>query len=94
MSDYISREAAIGHYRVTDPAGTFAYCASIIDFLENLPAADVRDNVRGEWIIHEDWLEDGLCGFECSICGMCMDWDSDFCPRCGAKMERVDRYHA
>ena len=39
MNDLISRQAAIEHFRCTDPAGTFAYCDSIIDFLENLPSA-------------------------------------------------------
>jgi hypothetical protein len=42
MDDYISREAVLEHYRVTDPAGTFAYCSSILDFVSNIPAADVR----------------------------------------------------
>ena len=82
--DYISREAVLEHYRVTDPAGTFAYCNSILDFVSNLPAADVKPAVRGKWI------DDGSGCVVCSECGEEHEWDSfraNFCDNCGARME-------
>ena len=44
MDDSISREAALGHYRVTDPAGTFVHCSSILKFIESLPSAQPERN--------------------------------------------------
>ena len=47
-----------------------------------LPAADVRENVHGEWI-HYAWSD------ECSICGYDTgkyEMGSKFCPNCGADM--------
>jgi hypothetical protein len=86
MSDYISRESVLEHYRVTDPAGTFAYCDSILDFVSNLPAADVKPVVRGKWK-----LLDGGKG-QCQECQSVFKdvWDYDksdsFCRGCGADM--------
>ena len=47
VEDCISRQAAIEHYRVTDPAGTFAYCDSIIEFLESLPSVEPHYDLDG-----------------------------------------------
>ncbi len=40
----------------------------------------------GWWIIHKDWLDEGLCGYECPNCGRCYDYAMNFCGFCGAKM--------
>ena len=57
--------------------------------------ANVRENVKGEWIKRIDHLDYGLIefeGFECSLCGVKI-WKDDyenvefkFCPNCGADM--------
>ena len=67
----------------------------VIDTLKELPSADVRENVEGEWI--DDDMAIGLV-----ICSKCRNkgyknrnrwWRSyaedtfKFCPNCGAKME-------
>lgn len=95
MSDCISREAVLEHYRVTDPAGTFAYCDSILDFVSNLPAADVRPVVRGKWIEHGRYRPP-----TCSNCGSgaLLNYESDyhksdFCPHCGADMREKGEAH-
>lgn len=61
----------------------------------NVPTADVRENVRGEWIAHElggHHHKTILWGHDCSICG---HWivvgeekikEYNFCPNCGADM--------
>ena len=41
---------------------------------------------HGEWIYHEDWKNEGGCGYECSCCGRTYDYDMNFCGYCGADM--------
>lgn len=57
--------------------------------LDCVPTADVRENVRGEWIP----VTNGRGGFECSKCHDYApsyqngdDYLSHFCPNCGADM--------
>ena len=72
-------------------------CKAIRDYVEKLPSADVRENVRGEWIhkyTHES-LHDRI-GIWCSVCGKdamqdgdgyyIEDCETDFCPHCGCSM--------
>lgn len=60
-----------------------------IKMVELEPSADVRENVRGEWIP----VTNGRGGFECSKCHDYApsyqngdDYLSHFCPNCGAEM--------
>lgn len=55
------------------------------------PAADVRENVKGEWIYNQTAKHDAY--WQCSICGN--KWadsiyfnvgTTNFCPHCGADM--------
>lgn len=94
MAEYIDKEAVLEHYRVTDPAGTFAYCDSILDFVESIPAANVRPVVRGEWLKGRgEWSN---YEYTCSVCGCDLYRHKtyhgevklmNFCPHCGADME-------
>lgn len=69
------------------------------EIIDDIPTADVRENVRGEWIKRIDHLDYGLIefeGFECSLCGVKI-WKDDyeniefkFCPNCGAKMKNEE----
>ena len=56
-----------------------------ISELINAPTADVRENVRGEWIEQED---DYYHYWECSECGFGVGLDDikNYCPNCGADM--------
>ena len=69
---------------------TIDTCMKAVD---EQPTADVRENVRGEWI--EKYYasnETGETVFHgmiiCSVCGhvLKVGWLSDFCPHCGADM--------
>ena len=84
MSDYISRQAA---FEALEKRGVSTTNIS------RVPIADVRENVRGEWISHD--LENGEKSIDkdcCSVCGerfreIAMtgcEWN--FCPNCGADM--------
>lgn len=87
MDDLISRQAAIktvlknwGHS-----------IPHLTDELNNIPPADVRENVKGKWI-KRDQRYVGWISFECSACGETLELDkatSDdfkYCPFCGADM--------
>lgn len=58
-----------------------------IKMVELEPTADVRENVRGEWI-------DAKYPFsKCSICGCYFDTannEAKFCPNCGCSMKGED----
>ena len=62
---------------------------SVLEYAENLPAADVAPVIHAHWIRYPD------CGVtKCSNCGWSIEecWNSDYCPHCGAKMdEKEDR---
>lgn len=67
---------------------------SVLEYAENLPAADVAPVVHGRDVYK--WHKEGHCEFKCSVCGA---WagiieggtldgvDFDYCPNCGAKMD-------
>ena len=86
MAEYIEREAAI---RVVNGQSSLTMTRSIlIDSIGKLPAADVAPVVHGRW-------EPG--NPICPVCGenkfrgldadIWCDWQPDFCPNCGAKMD-------
>lgn len=61
-------------------------------FIDSLPTADVRENVKGEWIKESEHsvMGDGYMWF-CSICGRREYFNfrgqkDNFCPNCGADM--------
>ena len=62
---------------------------TFVDLLNAEPAADVRENVRGEWEIMED--ADGCTYYRCSACHRyrfhngAMLKKYRFCPICGAE---------
>ena len=73
--------------------------------IEQLPTADVRENVRGEWINTTSGEH-----YKCSQCGTLApiwidesnsceyykdisEWLSDFCPNCGADMRQTLDIH-
>ena len=64
---------------------------SVLEYAENLPAADVAPVVHGRWIEDHDYLK-------CPEYGVMVKWDFTFfdignwnyCPNCGAKMDIED----
>ena len=86
MAEYIEREAAI---RVVNEQSSFTMTRSgLIDSISKLPAADVAPVRHGQW-------EPG--NPICPVCGgdkfkdldadIWCDWQPDFCPNCGAKLD-------
>lgn len=95
MTEYIEREKVIesvsGWYRKAccpenmssyNMGERAAYTTAISEIIE-LPAADVRPVVRGQW------ENTGSDVWKCSACGYgIMPWNAgvNFCPNCGADM--------
>lgn len=87
MTDYISRQAAIDGMFAEMPGLTFD---GVLRVLRNLPYADVVPVKHGKWIEDDHPTVIG----HCSVCG----WEShyyeddvvgmDYCPNCGARMEK------
>ena len=71
MNDYISRQAAI--------EALAGWKISPI-VLSPIPAADVRENVRGEWIPMFGKNVCNRCGHKIDIV------PTNYCPNCGADM--------
>ena len=59
---------------------------TVLEMLKTAPTADVRENVRGEWI--DNGIDPGAWNF-CSVCGEQSIDLYDFCPNCGADMRGV-----
>ena len=55
-----------------------------IDYLDEVPAEDVRPVVRGKW--KERRFSEDVYGAECSVCHTTWDYGTNFCPNCGADM--------
>lgn len=92
MDDYVKREEAAKtlckHCGVGCVDNHFPMC-NHYNALFKIPAADVRENVRGEWV--EKYYFDGKnvhCCSECrSIIGLVQTYVYNFCPFCGADIK-------
>ena len=86
---YIEREKVLEIAKdeyYSDFHKSMADLTSLRELLEDTPVADVVEERRGKWI-------DGKCGHYkiCSECKQIADFDFDYCPHCGAKMDGKDR---
>ena len=86
MNGYIKREDA--YQTLTDyyHQRSETQHEALREALNRVPAADVVEVLRGEWVKHDD---DAI---ECSVCGLglpsfVMGVFFRFCPNCGCSME-------
>lgn len=89
---YISREAAIKlfNFAVLDCLGMepTIRAGDIVKAIKSIPAADVREVVRGKWQFH--MFTANSWGYECRVCHTTWDTPTNFCPNCGAEMKGED----
>ena len=104
MTEYIEREAtiellrSIGSRDYRREKGTIQEAIKMVSFSEYTPAADVAPVVHGRW----EKSEDNYCSLnlvKCSVCHeeWCFEIDDDvkdlnynYCPNCGAKMDKEE----
>jgi hypothetical protein len=77
-SDLIYREDAKDYARHAIAKGP-----NVLEYLDEVPAADSRPVVRGKWI---DYQQGRWVYAKCSECETVHDVRSNFCPNCGADM--------
>ncbi len=85
VADYISRADAIE--AVMKHKMPFTIQQEVAREIDTLPSADA---VQGEWIMHELW---GNPWFTCSECNYHGRNDFNYCPNCGAKMEKNNKHN-
>ena len=101
MTDYISRSDALNfdmsvECEPDELSAVMEGMARVMDYIKQIPAADVVEVVHGEWkpCSHYDSDTHMIC--ECSVCGDTVwvyynserEWN--YCPNCGAKMDGGD----
>lgn len=102
MADYIDRQSVLDilynfseYASYTPSAGFMKLKTAEINLgeLHAIPAADVRENVKGAWKqMPKGWFRSR--DVQCSNCGNTLDMngvnagrgDANFCPNCGADM--------
>ena len=83
--EYIEREATLRNL-----ADDLPYKGSVKRVLMQAPAADVVEVKHGEWVFEHDPIKDPKKYFiriVCSCCGLKTGEVSNYCPKCGAKMD-------
>lgn len=104
MENLVSRQAAIEAWCKADCGCKREEChltyerdgadaCAVVRFLQERPAVEPK---RGKWEKVDDW--DGDCHYKCTFCGE--EWfliegtpnenNMNYCPNCGAKMERSE----
>lgn len=101
MAEYIERDSAldlIGEHqkslcplglwgrRFSDDKNAYDEWQVVLDEIDSIPAAAVAPVVHGRWrLVCEFGFND--C-YICSECGKIAMNDSNYCPNCGAKMDK------
>ena len=86
MAEYIEREAAYPlAKKICDAIDSedfqrLNFGMRILDWIDDIPAADVRPVVKARWNV-------GAYGWECSNCTIESNNTYPICPYCGAMME-------
>ena len=99
MAEYIEREAletALNHrlnFLMADNGEYDHYTSGFdeaVTRVENFPSADVAPVRHGRWIDGDPYCpicrKDKFIGLDADVWA---DWQPDYCPNCGAKMERI-----
>ena len=94
MAEYIEREAIMEFPIRKDRCDKehanehFIFCIeSVLEYVENLPAADVAPVVHGRWKKSGSLLECQYCGEIYSQLGGNAGKSWNYCTNCGAKMD-------
>jgi hypothetical protein len=76
--------------------GSCAYCGimEIMSDISSIEAADVQPVKHGKWLPSDSYITTAYGTLHCDKCSECGadviegdDYDNDFCPNCGARMD-------
>lgn len=85
---HISELSLIWEYSENIRESEKSLCLEVEKYKELIEEnADVRKNVKGEWLESYEDHRQQISFFKCSLCGCCVTWHPNYCPECGAKME-------
>lgn len=105
MAEYIEREAATTLFAracgeckeaCEEFDGFYPDCNQcllhgVLKEFASIPAADVREVVRGKWIYNEAYVLGNPYGsYRCTACSQAQAHKSNYCPTCGADMRECD----
>ena len=87
MSRYIDADLIEYHDSFTTD-GEYS-CVAFKDDIDNIPTADVRENVKGEWkreVLGSTGGYGTTVMYQCSACERMSISEYNYCPNCGARM--------
>ena len=64
--------------------------SNVRNYIQTEPTADVVEVRHGKWDINRNCSVCGVYKFEGLDADVWADWDIDYCPHCGAKMDGKD----
>lgn len=84
--EYIERETVVAFL---ENMAASRYLIQCFENQEKFPAADVVEVRHGEWIELVRDLGKGrtITKYQCSLCGVYLVMEANYCPHCGAKMD-------
>ena len=85
IKEVIEREAVI-EVIMSEPPDAY-YPQWYVDKIKSIPAADVTSVRHGRWLCVDTDTEQF---FLCNRCKKKEYWESNYCPNCGAKMDKEE----
>ena len=84
MAEYVTKEQVIDWYRPYGQTDEPIPFENLVSDLRDMKAADVALVRHGKWLCVDTDTEQF---FLCNRCKKKEDWESDYGPRCGCRME-------
>lgn len=76
----------LGSYFLIDPNELRFSQSCVFRMIDNMPTIEERKT--GKWISLDDFRgKYNTCGYKCSECDEHSDYEENYCPNCGARME-------
>ena len=94
MKEYIERAALkreLAPYEENDFSQQMDVILAIVDAQ---PTADVAEVRHGRWVNHFDYMMERSGFFVCDSCKKMSREKYDYCPNCGAHMDKEDEHEA
>ena len=88
MAEYIDKQA-LNEY-INKRLNNSVIKGWIKSIINKIPTADVVEVRHGKWDINKNCSICGVYKFEGLDADVWADWDIDYCPNCGAKMDGKD----